>query len=105
MASSTISFSPPLSNGGSAITGYTVTSTPGNITATGTSSPIVVSGLVPGIQYTFTAHATNINGSGSESASSNSIVASSLQSYSDVGLILNSVQPAVDINNISLTLG
>jgi len=40
--------------GGSAITGYTVTSSPGNITGTGSSSPIVVTGLTNGTAYTFT---------------------------------------------------
>ena len=40
-------------------TKYTVTSSPGGIIATGTSSPIVVSNLVNGTAYTFSATATN----------------------------------------------
>src|SRR4029079_3640212 len=40
-----VSFTPPASSGGSAITGYTVTAQPGNITVPGTSSPILVGGL------------------------------------------------------------
>ncbi|UFS71487.1 fibronectin type III domain-containing protein [Geomonas sp. RF6] len=69
----TVSFAAPQANGGSAITGYTVTSTPGNITATGIASPIVVNGLATGTTYTFTVSAANIKGSGAASAPSNSV--------------------------------
>lgn len=74
--SASVSFTAPASNGGSAITGYTVTSTPGNITATGTASPIVVTGLVNGTSYTFTVHATNAVGNGPESVASNAVTPS-----------------------------
>ncbi len=58
--------------GGKAISSYTVTSSPGNITASGASSPIVVSGLTNGTSYTFTATATNANGTSAASSSSTS---------------------------------
>jgi M6 family metalloprotease-like protein/uncharacterized repeat protein (TIGR02543 family) len=62
----TVNFTPPASNGGSTITGYTVTSssTSTNIvkTGTGTSSPVVVAGLTNGNAYTFTVTATNSDG-------------------------------------------
>lgn len=48
---------------------YTVTSSPGNITATGSSSPITVSGLTAGTSYTFTVTASNSYGSAISSAS------------------------------------
>jgi hypothetical protein len=67
----TIIFTPPNYNGGSAITGYTVTSSPGVFTATGTSSPIVVTGLTNGTNYTFTVTATNAIGISSFSSASN----------------------------------
>lgn len=54
------------------ITGYTVTSSPGGLTATGSSSPITVSGLTDGTAYTFTVTATNASGTGPASAASNS---------------------------------
>ena len=54
-----VSFTAPTSNGGSAITTYTVTSTPGGVTASGSSSPITVSGLNSGSTYTFTVVANN----------------------------------------------
>jgi hypothetical protein len=62
--------------GGSTITGFTATSSPGGITGTGSSSPIVVSGLTPGTSYTFTVTGTNANGTSAASSSSNSTAAS-----------------------------
>jgi hypothetical protein len=68
----TVSFTAPASNG-SPITLYTVTSIPGGITATGTASPILVTGLANGTAYTFTVRATNGVGTGPASAPSNSV--------------------------------
>lgn len=55
------------------ITGYTVTSSPGGVTATGSSSPITVTGLTEGTPYTFTVTATNASGTSPASAASNSV--------------------------------
>ena len=61
--------------GGSSITGYTVTSSPGSITASG-SSPVTVTGLTNGTAYTFTAVATNANGNSAASSASSSVTPS-----------------------------
>ncbi|WP_193752879.1 Ig-like domain-containing protein, partial [Aureimonas ureilytica] len=61
-AQASVTFTPPASNGGAAITSYTVTSTPGGLAATGASSPITVAGLTNGTSYTFTVTATNSAG-------------------------------------------
>ncbi len=72
----TVSFTAPANNGGAAITGYAVTSSPGNITATGTTSPISVTGLTNGTPYTFTVVATNSVGNSPASTASNSVTPS-----------------------------
>jgi hypothetical protein len=69
----TVTFTAPGFNGGSAVTGYTVTSSPGNLTATGPSSPLIVTGLTAGTSYTFTVRAINAQGSSVESAVSNGV--------------------------------
>jgi hypothetical protein len=69
----TISFAAPSDNGGSAITRYEVTSSPGNVVASGTASPITVTGLSSGDIYTFTVKAFNELGAGAASAPSASI--------------------------------
>jgi Tol biopolymer transport system component len=68
----TVSFAAP-SNGGSPITGYLVTTSPGGIVQAGAASPIVVTGLTNGVTYTFTVVATNAIGSGPASAPSNAV--------------------------------
>ncbi|MFP5039674.1 fibronectin type III domain-containing protein [Parasediminibacterium sp. JCM 36343] len=67
----TISFTAPAANG-SAITGYTITSSPSvSLTQSSTTtSPITVTGLTNGISYTFTITATNSNGTGAGSTTS-----------------------------------
>ena len=66
-----VAFTPPYNGGGSPITSYTVTSSPGGYTATGSASPLIVSGLNGGTGYTFTVTATNAAGTSDASGSSN----------------------------------
>jgi hypothetical protein len=56
-------------------TSYTVTSSPGSITATGSSSPIVVSGLTGGTSYTFTVTSTSAQGTSAASSASSAVTA------------------------------
>jgi len=73
----TVSFTAPVSNGGSAITSYTATSTPGIKTGTLTqagSGTITVTGLTNGTAYTFTVVANNLAGASAASTpASNSV--------------------------------
>lgn len=72
-----IPFTAPANNGGSAITSYTVTSSPSIALSVsgGTTSPLTVTGsFVANTAYTFTIRAVNANGSSQPSSSSNSLV-------------------------------
>lgn len=66
---------------GGPVTKVTVVSTPGSLTATGSSSPISVSGLSVGTSYTFKAQAGNPTGSTAQSASSNSVTGAMTVQY------------------------
>lgn len=88
-AQADVAFTAPGSNGGSAITSYTATSSPGGFTASGSASPLTVTGLSNGTGYTFTVTATNAVGTGAASAASNSVtpsgaVTGSLLHFDDV---------------------
>jgi hypothetical protein len=91
-AQATVSFSAPASNGGSPITSYTVTSSPGNITATGASSPITLPGLTNGTAYIFTVTATNAIGTGPASAPSNSVTPGPIISVSPMSVNFGSIR-------------
>lgn len=82
-----VTFTPPASNGGTTITVYTVTANPGGITATGTGSPITITGLTNGVNYTFTVTATTTAGTGSASSASGSVSPAANQSitFADPG--------------------
>jgi hypothetical protein len=68
-----VAFTAPSNVGGSAITAYYAVSNPDQVTATGASSPIVVTGLTNGTPYTFSVWALNSYGPGPFSAASNSV--------------------------------
>jgi hypothetical protein len=69
-----VTFAPPASDGGNPIYSYTVTASPGGMTASSsTASPITVTGLTNGTAYTFTVTATNDVGTGPASTASNTV--------------------------------
>ena len=74
-----VSFTAPTNTGGAAITGYTVTSSPGGNTGAGAASPIIVTGLTNGVSYTFTVTATTGAGTGAASAASGSVTPQAAQ--------------------------
>jgi hypothetical protein len=79
----TVSFTPSLS--GDSATSYTVISTPGSFSATGTSSPLLVTGLQSNTSYTFKIYATNAAGNSAESVSSSSITATTVPQAPTIG--------------------
>lgn len=74
-AAATVTWVAPADDGGSPITGYTVTSDPGGeqCTTDGTELSCTVTGLTNGEPYTFTVFATNDVGDSAASAASNSV--------------------------------
>ena len=68
-----VAFTAP-ATGGAPITSYTVVASPGGRSATGTSSPIIVTGLTNGVDYTFTVKATNRAGSSAASPASDAVM-------------------------------
>lgn len=79
-AAALVSFTEPVFDGGSAITGYIATAYPGGITSTASSSPIYVAGLANGTTYTFTVIAINAIGNSAPSAASNSVTPETIPS-------------------------
>ena len=71
-ASAGVYWQAPLSDGGSPVTSYTVTASPGGQTCTASPGSLLcdVSGLIDGTPYTFTVTATNAVGTGPASAPS-----------------------------------
>jgi hypothetical protein len=88
--------------GGSAITGYTVTSSPGSLTASGASSPLVVTGLTNGTAYTFTAIATNANGNSLASSASSSVTPAVSGDYESIASFTIGAGGSADITFSSI---
>lgn len=75
-----IAFTAPSFTGGTAITGYTVTTNPADVAPiNGAASPIVISGLTNGQAYTFTVTANNSAGTGPASPASNAVTPAAVQ--------------------------
>jgi YVTN family beta-propeller protein len=74
-AQATVDFIAPASDGGSPITMYTATSSPGGITGTCAApcASITILGLTNGVAYTFTVTATNAVGTSAPSTPSNPV--------------------------------
>lgn len=73
-----IAFIAPADNGGASITSYVATSSSGGITGSGSSSPIIITGVNLGVSQTVTVTATNSAGTGSASSASNAVTPTTL---------------------------
>jgi uncharacterized protein (TIGR02145 family) len=97
-SSASVAFVAPTNNVGSLITGYTVTTNPGNISVSGTTSPINVTGLTNGTAYTFIVVATNSVGNSAASTAS-TVVTPNACSTSTITDIDGNTYPTVSIGN------
>ena len=61
-SAASITWDDPINNGGSPISSYTLTSTPGNIIVLSVQKPTLFQSLINGTSYTFTVYASNQNG-------------------------------------------
>jgi alpha-tubulin suppressor-like RCC1 family protein len=104
--SAAVWFTAPASNGGAAITGYTVTATDSTTSANGgqtctTTDPsagCTVAGLTNGDSYTFTVTATNADGASAASTASNAVVPA-VVTVSSLGSGGNSLSNCVVLSN------
>lgn len=103
-AAASVNFTPPASTGGTPITSYTATSSPGGFTGTGASSPVLVAGLTNGVAYTFTVKATNAVGTGAASAASNSVTPSTAYQSSAITADVDEVNFIQSVGNGSATI-
>ena len=116
LSSVSVSFLPPLNDGGSPITSYDViaTSTPSApakrkystiITVTGTSSPISVTGLSSGINYLFSVVAKNAAGGSPITTTTTTVTPCTLSTLNSSGTPSSNPSPQVNtpLRNITIS--
>ena len=99
-AQSVVSWTAPASDGGSTITGYTVTASPGGRSCSWTTGLLscTVTGLTNGTSYTFTVTATNAAGTSTASASSSTITPTAAPATAPATAAPATAAPATPVN-------
>jgi hypothetical protein len=101
--SASVSWSEPSSNGGSSITSYIVTASPGGATATTSGTSVTVPGLSPITTYTFTVVAVNARGSSQSSVPSNSVTTPNGVSWATASGQLASIYTQQSMSAVTLS--
>ncbi|MEC0232397.1 S-layer homology domain-containing protein, partial [Paenibacillus alba] len=94
----TVSFAAPADDGGSQITGYEAIALPGDISLSGTSSPIIFTSLSNGTTYTFKVKAINSAGKSEASIASSGVTPRSPSSQDNSGGGSAPSQPTTEID-------
>jgi hypothetical protein len=94
----TVSFLPPINNGGSPILTYRATARPGGLWQESSGKPITVTGLTNGTAYTFKVTATNTVGTGAASAASNRVTPAAVPGIPDFS------KAVAGVGKVTLTL-
>ena len=100
-AQAMIAFTPPASNGGSPITGFTATCNPGALTGTAAASPINVGSLLNGTAYTCSVTATNIIGTSGASGTVG-VTPSAAATATLIGVVSRKTHAAVGAFDIAI---
>lgn len=98
-AQATVSFTPGYAGKGNAV--YTATSSPGGFTASGASSPLIVTGLSNGTAYTFTVTASAGGISGVASSASSAVTPAVPSIYTTEGATFRLKMPFNNSSGIS----
>jgi hypothetical protein len=93
-----VAFTAPSYTGTSSITSYTVTASTGQ-TASGASSPIIVTGIATGATPTFTVTATNTGGTSLSSSASSSVTVTTVPAAPTIGSVSS---PSAGSNSLSV---
>lgn len=93
-----VAFTAPSYTGTSSITSYTVTASTGQ-TASGATSPIVVTGIATGATPTFTVTATNSSGTSLSSGASSAVTVTTVPAAPTVGSVSS---PSAGLNSLSV---
>lgn len=101
-ASATVSFTAPANVGGSAITAYYAVSNPDQITSSGASSPVTVTGLTNGTVYTFNVWALNSYGPGPWSTATGSVTPAAARALF-MGGVAGSISNVIDYVQVATT--
>lgn len=90
-----VAFTPTGSGG--VPTSFTVTSSPGGYTGTGSTSPITVDGLQSNTSYTYTVTSTNLSGTSSASSASSAVTATTIPQAPSISAVSGNAKATLTI--------
>lgn len=101
--SASIAFTAYSGGAGGPTLSYIAKSNPGNITATGSTSPINITGLTAGTSYTISVAGVNPTGTSEYSSASNSAVPTLSTSFESIATVTGNTSQTITFSNIPQT--